>query len=205
MQPALSFVHKISAQSQQNHMAQQPAATVCLTWYERQKSRLVATTSQNAFVAIVLPRGETLHHGDLLTTEDSAHVIGVLAQEEPLLKITAANSLALMKLVYHLANRHVKIMITADMIFIEPDPILQRMVVNLGGTVSLVRQAFNPEGGAYVHSSTHNSEHSGKHSHGHDQDHHHSHGGHGGHDLEPEDFAHGAIGEALSKLAHARK
>jgi urease accessory protein len=199
MQPALSFVQKTA-----DHAGQAHAPTVTLAWHERQKSRLVATTNQNTFIAIVLSRGETLRNGDLIQTEDGQSVIRIVALEEPLLKISAANpidSLMLMKLVYHLANRHVKMMITADSVFIEPDPILKNMVIHLGGSVQLVKQIFEPEAGAYVHPA-HDHSHTG-HERGH-AGHEHSYG-HSGHDLDPVDFAHGAIGEELSKQAHARK
>jgi urease accessory protein len=203
MQSALSFVQKITCHAQQAH-----APTVTLAWHERQKSRLAATTNQNTFIAIVLSRGETLRHGDLLQTEDGQNVIRILALEEPLLKISAANpldSLMLMKLVYHLANRHVRMMITADSVFIEPDPVLKNMVIHLGGSVQPVKQIFEPEAGAYVHAGHDHSHASHDQAHaGHDQ-HEHGHGGKSGHDLDPVDFVHGAIGEELSKLAHARK
>lgn len=196
MAAALSFVRRIEKTPVSGTAPAEPDTTqrtATLAWHEREKSRLAVMTNTDEFVSIVLERGETLSHGDLLQTEDGAHTLRICAKEEPVLKISAPDSLTLTRLVYHLANRHVKMMLKADAIFIESDPVLHSLAISLGGTVQTVQSVFEPERGAYSHS----------HAHGHSHDHSHENSHH--HGLDPQDYAQGQIGEELSKLAHGSK
>jgi len=158
------------------------AITVKLSWQERQRSRLAVMLDNGEPAAIVLPRGEPLQEGDLLSTEDGQQVRVERATEE-ILEIRAKTSFELMQLVYHLANRHAPAMLTNDAIYIEPDPVLADLVCHLGGIVKTVHRPFEPERGAYH----------GIHHHDYHQD-----------ELEEEDREFGNIGEALSRAAHAR-
>jgi len=171
-----------------------PWPVLSLTWAERQRSRLAAMLPNGKAVAVVLARGEQMHHGDLLCG-DAGERLWVQAAEEELYKITAHDAFELMRIVYHLANRHVKAMLSSQAAYIEPDAVLADMVRGLGGHVEVVQQAFHPEGGAYA----------GAHVHGAHCDH----GGHHHHGEEPalaaEDRALGNLGEQLSIAAHARK
>ena len=57
---------------------------------------------------------------------------------------------------YHLGNRHVPLEITPACLKLEPDPVLENMVLQLGNTT--VTQAilpFEPEAGAYSPSHSH--------------------------------------------------
>ena len=159
---------------------------VGLRWQERQRCRIAVMLDDGRPAAILLPRGETLRDGDRLTS-DCGQQLRVRADPEELLQITAGQHLDLIRLVYHLANRHVRAMLTKDAIYIEPDPVLAAMVRHLGGQVDLVQKPFEPERGAYHGSSD-------QHSHG------HSHA-----ELDATDFELGSVGEELSRLAHARR
>lgn len=194
MGQALSFVKraKVSGPLACEAITSTPR-TATLAWHEREKSRLAVITNTHEFVSIVLERGETLRDGDLLQTEDGLHTLRICAKEEPVLKISAPDSLTLTRLVYHLANRHVKMMLQPDAIFIESDPVLHSLAKSLGGAVHTVHCVFEPERGAYAHS----------HGHSHAHGPHHDHGHH--HGLDPQDYAQGQVGEELSRLAHARK
>jgi urease accessory protein len=158
--------------------------TVELTWQERQRSRLAVMLDTGEPAAIVLPRGEPMQSGDVLSTEDGQQVKVASALEE-ILEIRAQSAFELMRLTYHLANRHAPAMLTTDAIYIEPDPVLADLARHLGGIVSTVHRAFEPERGAY-----HGAHH-------HDGHHHPG-------ELDEEDRTFGNIGEALSRAAHAR-
>lgn len=167
-----------------------PNATVRLTWQERQRARVAVVLSTGESAAILLSRGEPMRDGDRLASHDDFYV-AVENSAEDLLEITAANSIALMRLVYHIANRHTPAMIAEHAIWIEPDPVLADLVLHLGGRVKLVHRPFQPELGAYHGASAyhHHEGHSSSHSHG---------------ELDDEDRKYGNIGEALSRAAHAR-
>lgn len=152
---------------------------------DRQRSRLAAMLPEGRAVAVLLARGESMQHGDVLCNEAGDQVL-IQAAVEELLEIRADTPFALMRIVYHLANRHVRAMLTPETVLIEPDSVLAAMVVRLGGKVRAVSQAFHPEGGAYS---------------GGQGGHHHHHG----HEAESlEDAAKGNLGEELSIAAHAR-
>ena len=161
---------------------------VGLRWQERQRCRIAVILDDGRPAAILLPRGETLRDGDRLTS-DCGEQLRVRADPEALLRITASQHLDLIRLVYHLANRHVRAMLSSDAIYIEPDPVLAGMVRHLGGQVDLVQSAFEPERGAY---------------HGSSDQHPHSHG-HSHAELDATDLELGRVGEELSRQAHARR
>jgi urease accessory protein len=162
---------------------QQPIAKARLTWQERQRVRLAVVLDNGQPAAIILPRGEPMQEGDLLSTEDGQQVRVERAAEE-ILEIRAKTSFELMQLVYHLANRHAPAMLTDEAIYIEPDPVLADLVRHLGGIVNKVYRPFEPERGAYHGTHHHDHPHAGE--------------------LEDEDRDFGTLGEALSRAAHAR-
>lgn len=167
----------------------QPWPVLSLSLEDRQRSRLAAMLPNGRAVAVLLPRGEQMQHGDVLCGEQGERVL-VQAAVQELMQIQATSMYELMRLVYHLANRHVRAMLKVDAVLIEPDPVLAEMVRGLGGAVTLVQEPFIPEGGAYA---------SGQGGGGH---HHHSHPDECG--LEAHDQAMGNLGEELSIAAHAR-
>jgi len=159
----------------------QATETLSLTWRDRNRTRYRFTLGDGRAAAILLPRGQTLEDGDHLIAEDGT-VLQILAAPESLMRVSAPDAFELIRLTYHLANRHVSAMITPDALYIEPDPVLSQMVLQLGGAVCAVEAPFTPERGAY---------HGG---------HHHSHG-----ELEDEDRSFGNIGEFLSRRAHGQR
>ena len=160
----------------------QPWPVLSLSLEDRQRSRLAAMLPNGRAVAVLLPRGEQMQHGDVRVL--------VQAAVQELMQIQATSMYELMRLVYHLANRHVRAMLKVDAVLIEPDPVLAEMVRGLGGAVTLVQEPFIPEGGAYA-----SRQGGGGH-------HHHSHPDECG--LEAHDQAMGNLGEELSIAAHAR-
>jgi urease accessory protein len=157
------------------------ARVLALTSHERQRSRLAAMLPNGQAVAIVLSRGVFLEPGDVLGSE-SGETLEIQAADEPLMRVQAASAFELMRIVYHLANRHVRAMLSKDAIWIEPDPVLAKLIARLGGEVESVSGPFLPEGGAYV---------TGQH-------HHHG-------ECDADDAQMGTVGESLSIAAHARE
>lgn len=105
-----------------------------------------------------LPKTTDLRHGDCLVLEDGRH-IEILAAPEPLYKITAGNSQHLMRLVWHIGNRHLPCQINDDHVLIRQDHVIQAMIETLGGEAEELIQPFTPEGGAYGYGRTHSHEH----------------------------------------------
>ena len=122
-----------------------------LPFESRQKSRLRTKLVSGEEVALMLPRGEILRGGDLVTASDG-RVIEVLAEPEKLLHIESPE---LAKIAYHLGNRHVPVQVGKDFLRIAADHVLEEMVKGLGARVTTVAAPFDPEppapGGGHRH------------------------------------------------------
>jgi urease accessory protein len=127
----------------------------------------------------MLPRGEILRGGDLVTASDG-RVIEIVAVAEKLLHVESSS---LARAAYHLGNRHVPVQVEETFLRIAEDHVLEEMLIKLGAKVSHVEAAFEPEAGAYAGGGHQHDEmgHGGKiHEFGdHDHDHDHDHHGHG--------------------------
>lgn len=137
-----------------------------LPFESRQKSRLKTRLVSGEEVELVLPRGEILRGGDLVTASDG-RVIEVVAEPEKLLHIES-DSLA--RLAYHLGNRHVPVQVGERFLRIAADHVLEEMLRKLGAKVSEVEAPFEPEAGAYAgghhqHDKTGHDEHQHDHKH----------------------------------------
>jgi urease accessory protein len=142
-----------------------------LPFESRQKSRLRTRLVSGEEVGVVLPRGEILRGGDLVTASDG-RVIEVVSEPEKLLHVQS-DSLA--KVAYHLGNRHVPVQVGEGFLRIAEDHVLEEMLVKLGAKVSHIEAPFEPEAGAYAGGHHQHDEmgHGGKihDHHGHDHDH----------------------------------
>lgn len=152
----LSLTHRFAADTTpiiHDHLA--------LTAEERTRSRHRFTTVSGQSVHLNLPRGTVLRDGDLLTdatnSGDTANsiYIRVIAKPEPVVTVTAASPLLLLRAAYHLGNRHVSLEITPNWLRLSPDPVLEAMLKQLGLFITTEVAHFNPEVGAYHHAAHH--------------------------------------------------
>ena len=132
--------------------------TVTLDYDARFKRRIAMRTDQGEEFLLDLPKVTDMRAGDHLVLEDGREV-KVIAADEPLMKITATDTHHLMRLTWHIGNRHLPCQIAEDHLLIRPDRVIQEMIEKLGGTVEPVTQPFTPEGGAYGQGRTHSHEH----------------------------------------------
>lgn len=139
-------------------------ATLALTASDRAKSRHRFTAEDGTSVYLNLPRGTVLRGGDRLGGEDET-VIGIVAKPEPVVVVKAQSSFDLLRAAYHLGNRHVSLALAPDHLTLEPDPVLEAMLHQLGGLeLSTDTLPFEPEAGAYrsatpSYSSSHGHDH----------------------------------------------
>ena len=151
-----------------------------LPFESRQKSRLKTKLVSGEEVGLMLPRGEILRGGDLVTASDG-RVIEIVAEPEKVLHIETKD---LAKVAYHLGNRHVPVQVGEGFLRIMEDHVLEEMVQKLGAKVSHVEAPFEPEAGAYAGGHHQHDEmgHGGKiHDHHHEENE-HVHDEHCGHD-----------------------
>jgi urease accessory protein UreE len=123
--------------------------TLVLAYDQREKCRLRSRLDTGEEVAIFMPRGTVLRHGDLLTGEEG-RVVRVIAAQEATYVVRCENNLTLARCAYHLGNRHTQAQIGDGFLRIRVDPVLKEMVLGLGAQVSEQLAAFEPEQGAYA-------------------------------------------------------
>ena len=141
-----------------------------LPFEQRQKTRLRTALVSGEEVALLLPRGEVLRGGDLVTASDG-RVIEVLAAPEKLLHVEGTDVNALARAAYHLGNRHVPVEVGGDYLRIAEDHVLEGMLRKLGMKISAIEAPFEPESGAYASEPAAAEPHH-HHHHGHDHHHH---------------------------------
>ena len=137
---------------------------VLIDFDRRFRRRIVLRTKAGDDLLVDLPQAARLRDGDGLLL-DGGGVILVQAQPEPLLDIHAHDAAALVRIAWHLGNRHLPVQLLGAHLRIRRDHVIADMVRTLGGHVAEIEAPFDPEGGAYA----------GGHSHSHDDDHGHAH------------------------------
>jgi urease accessory protein len=117
-------------------------------------------TASGWSVLVDLPETRSLSAGDALETLDGK-LIEIVAAHEPLLRVRGD----LVRLAWHIGNRHTPCEIATDHLLIRADHVLADMLTRLGGTVEPVMGPFTPEGGAYGHGRTQGHAHGHGHAH----------------------------------------
>jgi urease accessory protein len=144
--------------------------------HEGRNRRRVALTGEGGLAFLLdLEKATALNDGDALKLEDG-RLVQVKAAPQPLLEIRAENPLRLMRVAWHIGNRHTPAEITGDAVYIEEDHVLAEMVRGQGCTATPVVRPFQPERGAYDHDCGHDHGHAHHHGHAHGHHHHHDHG-----------------------------
>ena len=106
-------------------------------------------TSCGKDVLLQLSRDHVLNPGDCLSDETHSVFVKVIAASECLLRVTAENSIDLMKAAFHLGNRHVDVELYEDELWLLEDSVLKTMLERRGLNVCRFCRSFNPESGAY--------------------------------------------------------
>jgi urease accessory protein len=152
--------------------------TVTLDFDARFRRRIALTTDGGRELLLDLPEARRLAQGDGLKTE--AGIVEVRAARERLAELTARNPAHLVRLAWHLGNRHLPTELSGQRLLIRWDHVIVDMAEKLGASVREVQMPFNPEGGAYGEGRTYGHSHGQGHAHDHDHGHGHS-DGHGHH------------------------
>ncbi|MGH1331666.1 MAG: urease accessory protein UreE [Paracoccaceae bacterium] len=123
----------------------------------------------------------SLNPGDALALSDGRHIL-VRPADEALLRVRGN----LLELAWHIGNRHTPCQMAADHILLREDPVLARMLAQLGAQIEPITAPFHPLGGAYGHGRTMGHDHApheqeSSHGHGHEHSHSHEHSHEHGH------------------------
>lgn len=146
----------------QNTWAGRPLDCVVLDFDARHRRRVAMTGVQGTAFLLDLAEATALRGGDALVLDDGA-LIEVVAAPEPLAEITSPDAAAMVRIAWHLGNRHLQVQLVGKRLRIRCDHVIEAMVLGLGGRVVMIEAPFDPEGGAYAE---------GEHGHHHSHDHH---------------------------------
>ncbi len=122
----------------------------------RVRRRLIALVHGDG-VLVDFPETLTLDNRDRLRLDDG-RLIEIIAAEEYLYDVRGRDDLHVMRLAWHLGNRHLKAQIERLdgigplRILILRDRVIRDMLMALGATITEVSEPFYPEEGAYSHS-----------------------------------------------------
>ena len=105
----------------------------------------------NKELQLQLPREGKLNDGDILQTNHEKLFVQIIAQKENLIKITARTNFELIKVAYHLGNRHVEIEINENILFTKSDYLIEELLKNFDVIFLKVEKKFFPEKGAFHH------------------------------------------------------
>ena len=120
---------------------------VMLNYFDRQKSRIQVTASNGEDVGILIPRGQPLSCGDVLTS-DCGLSLKILGLPEEV-SVIEADGTDLACASYHLGNRHIPVAIDEGELCYHTDHVIDDMMIQLGFVVSPGLRVFHPEKGAY--------------------------------------------------------
>lgn len=123
---------------------------------ERRVRRRMIPLVHGDGVLVDFPETLTLASRDCLKLDDG-RLIEIIAAEELLYDVRGSDDLHVMRLAWHLGNRHLKAQLErgddgAMRILILRDHVIRDMLRTLGATITEVSEPFYPEEGAYSHS-----------------------------------------------------
>lgn len=122
--------------------------TVTLEHSERRLRRKLLRLGRGDEVMIDLPQTVTLEHGSALELQDG-RIAGVIAAEELLYEIRAESPAHLVRLAWHIGNRHTSAQLEGERVLIKRDHVLKTMLEGLGAHITNVTEPFFAEHGAY--------------------------------------------------------
>jgi len=122
--------------------------TVTLAYLDRHRRRIRLVADSGEIFLLDLSRAHHLADSDGLEL-DGGGFIRVRAAAEPVLEIEAKDHTALLRIAWHLGNRHLPLQVVDDRVRIRADHVIAEMVTPLGGRLIARNAPFDPETGAY--------------------------------------------------------
>jgi urease accessory protein len=128
---------------------------VVLNADDRQRRRIVLTGEKGTTLLLDFEKPITLRDGDGLVLDDGS-IVAVAGEAEQLIAVSAEAPLDLVRLAWHIGNRHTDIQFADKSFRIRRDHVLEEMLKGLGAVTAPVDAPFDPEpaaphGGGHHH------------------------------------------------------
>jgi urease accessory protein len=124
------------------------AGGLTLDFDARHRRLIRLTTDQGEDVLLDLPKAIAMADGDGLQLEDGRW-LKIQAAAELIVEVRHKDLNQLMRLAWHLGNRHLPTEIRNQVLRIRPDHVIEEMLHGFGADLVKVQAPFQPEGGAY--------------------------------------------------------
>ena len=124
------------------------AGSLTLDFDARHRRRIRLTADQGGDVLLDLPKAVAMGDGDGLQLEDGRW-LKVQAAAELIVEVRHNDPHQLMRIAWHLGNRHLPTEIRNRVLCIRPDHVIAGMLHGFGADLVTVQAPFQPEGGAY--------------------------------------------------------
>ena len=131
-----------------NHGRGTPIDSITLAHDERRLRRKLLTCKGGTEVMVDFPQTVTLDHRGAVELDDG-RLVEIIAADELLYEIRASSAAHLVRLAWHIGNRHTSAQLEDNRILIKRDHVLKTMLEGLGATVTNVTEPFFAEHGAY--------------------------------------------------------
>lgn len=142
-------MHSASIHRPAGHWPKENAAgTLTLDFEARHRRRIRLSADEGEDILLDLPKAVAMADGDGLQLEDGRWLM-VQAAAEPIVEIRHKDPNQLVRLAWHLGNRHLPTEIRDQVLRIRPDHVIEHMLCGFGAELTKVHVPFQPEGGAY--------------------------------------------------------
>jgi len=150
-------IHRASTHRPAGHWPKEKAAgSLTLDFDSRHRRRIRLTADQGEDVLLDLPKAVAMADGDGLQLDDGRW-LEVQAAAELIVEVRHKDLNQLMRLAWHLGNRHLPTEIRSQVLRIRPDHVIEDMLHRFGADLVKAQAPFQPEGGAYSdHGQHHN-------------------------------------------------
>jgi urease accessory protein len=133
--------------------------TVTLPFLDRHRRRIRLVADSGAPFLLDLARAQRLAEGDGLELDNGSY-LRVRSAAEPVIEIAADSPSDLLRIAWHLGNRHLPLQALEGRLRIRADHVIAAMIEGLGGHISRLDAPFDPEIGAYA-GTAHGHDHDG--------------------------------------------
>lgn len=128
--------------------------SIMLPYLDRHRRRIRLVADSGEAFLLDLPRAYHLADGDGLELESGGY-LRVRAAPEPVIEIDAGDRATLLRIAWHLGNRHLPVQVAGERLRIRADHVIAEMVTGLGGRIVHFEAPFDPEIGAYAGAAHH--------------------------------------------------
>ena len=139
-----AYIHRPSGQ----WPGDKAVGSLTLDFDQRHRRRIRLSDDLGQDLLLDLPNTVAMADGDGLQLDDGRW-LKVRAATELVVEVRHPDPHQLVRIAWHLGNRHLATEIREQVLRIRPDDVIEQMLLRFGAEIVKVQTTFQPEGGAY--------------------------------------------------------